>query len=93
MLNHEYLLTCLMEECAEVIKECSKSLRFGLKSKGFIVDASNNPTNAQCISDELNDVFAVAVMLEGKKNIPGFRNNNKMSEKQKKLKRYMKLTR
>jgi len=32
--QHEYLLTCLMEECAEVQKAATKALRFGLDDRG-----------------------------------------------------------
>ena len=29
----EYFLTCLNKECSEIIKDCSKALRFGLNDK------------------------------------------------------------
>ena len=35
MSNDQYLLVCLMEECSEVAKECSKALRFGMMGDGY----------------------------------------------------------
>jgi len=59
-LNKEdYLLVCLSEECAEVQKEVSKALRFGL-------DDTNPATkikNRNSIVNELNDIFAIVDLL------------------------------
>ncbi len=54
-----YLLTCLSEECAEVIQACAKAQRFG--PDDFWPE--QGMTNAQAIMVELTDVLAVAEML------------------------------
>ena len=48
MTNEQYLLTCLMEECAEVAKISSKMIRFG-----------NDAGKTQHLREEVYDVFAV----------------------------------
>ena len=61
MNRQEYLLTCLAEECAEVQKLVSKSLRFGLQHKW----ADSGPgTNQRKICEEIGDICAIATMLE-----------------------------
>src|SRR4051812_44414709 len=62
MNETEHLLTCLLEECSEVIKDCSKSLRFGLDDRN-VLDPSG-PTNRERIVAELNDLVAVVELLE-----------------------------
>jgi len=59
MNREEHLLTVLSEECAEVIKEVTKSLRFGLNDH-----KPGNPTsNAQRITNELGDLLGIMEML------------------------------
>jgi hypothetical protein len=61
MQEQEYLLTCLLEELAEVQKEISKALRFGLKD----IDP-NHPeagNNLHKIETELTHVNAVLELL------------------------------
>jgi len=55
----EYLLICLGEECAEVIKDASKALRFGPNNSETCMDAPNH----EAIGAELNDVIAVFAEL------------------------------
>ena len=56
----EHLLTCLIEECAEVQKAAAKALRFGLDDHH-----PNDPlgTNAKDIAHECVDLIAVYEML------------------------------
>jgi len=62
MNKEEYLLTCLMEECAEVQKECAKALRFGLDN------AWSNKTKRELLTEELYDLQGIIVLL-AKENI------------------------
>lgn len=59
MTREEHLLVILTEECAEVIKETSKALRFGLDDH----KPGQYKTNRERITAELNDLFAVIAML------------------------------
>lgn len=56
----EHVLTCLAEECAEVIQAVTKGLRFGLDD-GHPARQSNN---AQDIVHEINDIFGVLEVLK-----------------------------
>jgi NTP pyrophosphatase (non-canonical NTP hydrolase) len=51
----EHLLTCLIEEAAEIQQAATKALRFGLQD-GY---PGSNTTNAQDIAREINDLIAV----------------------------------
>ena len=59
MNKTEYLLTCLIEECAEVQQAATKALRFGLNNKllGGLI------TNAQSIGKECVDLIAIIEMI------------------------------
>lgn len=59
MTREELLLTQLSEECAEVIQSVSKCLRFGNKE----VYHKGTLTNAERLSEELDDVIGVFTML------------------------------
>lgn len=59
MMREEHLLVILNEECAEVIKEVSKALRFGLDDK----EPNQDKTNREKIVIELNDIFTIVQML------------------------------
>jgi len=59
MTKKEHLLTCLSEEASEVIKDISKSLRFGLED----INPSNKKKNKEAIRQEIIDFIAVAEML------------------------------
>lgn len=56
----QYLLTCLSEECAEVIQRVSKALRFGL----YEIQPGQELDNEQRIELELTDLVAVIDLLE-----------------------------
>lgn len=57
----EHLLVCLMEEAAEVAKDVSKSLRFGMEDRNIL--NPTGPTNRERLIEELNDFMAVIAML------------------------------
>lgn len=59
MTESEHLLVILMEECNEVAQRVSKALRFGLNE----IQPGHTLTNAQRISVELTDLYAVREML------------------------------
>lgn len=58
MNTDEHLLTLLMEEAAEVVKDASKSLRFGVGDRYDL-----GPSNIERLIDELNDLMAVVELL------------------------------
>lgn len=60
MTKREYLLVCLMEECAEVAQRASKALRFGLDE----VQQGKDLSNEQLIVEELRDLEVTRLMLE-----------------------------
>lgn len=60
MNRDEHLLVILAEECAEVAKETSKALRFGMGE----VMPGQSLNNRERILRELNDLWAVVEMLD-----------------------------
>lgn len=58
MNRSEHLLICLAEECAEVAKECTKALRFGL------TDEYDGPNVKERLENEIADMFAVICMVQ-----------------------------
>lgn len=89
MLNEEeHLLICLIEECAEVSKECAKALRFGLDDRDPTIE--NAPRQRVRISQEFDDLLVVADMLFERRTIP--LNNSRaeaMNAKRAKVLRFM----
>jgi len=59
MTREEHLLVILAEECAEVSKEISKILRFGLNDHA----PGDMYTNAEKLSNEIGDLIAAAETL------------------------------
>ena len=59
MNREEHLLVILVEECAEVAKEASKAIRFGLDE----VMPGQPRTNSERILAELQDLWAAVEML------------------------------
>lgn len=84
MTETEHLLCCLAEECAEVAQRVSKALRFGLEE----IQPGQPLNNAERITGELTDLFAVAQMIEGR-GIPRFGATVDVEAKQAKVRRYL----
>lgn len=59
MNYREYLLTLLAEECAEVQKLCTKSLRFGLED----TEPNDHTPNSENLIHELCDVMAIVELM------------------------------
>ena len=57
MTEQQHILSCLIEECAEVQKEVTKILRFGLD------DGYKGKLNSKTLNEELNDLMGVIDML------------------------------
>ncbi len=89
MNKTEHLLTCLVEECAEIQKEAAKALRFGLDDHA--PDTEN--TNAERIAVEYVDLIAIMEMLEEENIIPAHRTPERIQAKKDKVLRYMEYAR
>ncbi len=59
MFKIEYLLTCVSEECGEIIQASGKSSRFGL----FDHAPNSSICNIDNLVKEVNDLLAVIEML------------------------------
>lgn len=87
MTETEHLLTCLMEECSEVIKNTSKCLRFGLDDADPF---KNQPvSNAKTVALELTDLVAVAQMLVERGVIPPYERLDGIMQKKAKVMKMM----
>lgn len=90
MNRTEHLLSCLAEECCEVGQRVSKALRFSLAE---VQESSiGNPkqlSNAERISEEMRDVYAVAVLLVEARVIPDFRASIHVEYKRERILKYM----
>ena len=88
MINkQQHLLACLAEECAEVIVEVNKGLRFGLGDH-HPSDPSKN--NAQRIAHEMQHVIAVYEMLVVDNGLPSnWSHVNRRIDKQERVTRFM----
>lgn len=77
MTREDQLLTILIEECSEVIKACTKAMRFGLddtwKPDSGLPKWSLTPR--QEIQHELNDVTAIVMMLRSNRTLPAYKND------------------
>lgn len=85
MNRKEYLLTCLTEECSEIIKEVSKSLRFGL----YDHEPGSDLMNCQRVSEEICDLLAVWEILVNENILPFVDKEVLIQKKIKKLKKWM----
>lgn len=59
MTEQEHLLTCLMEECAEVAQRASKAIRFGMEE----VQLGQDLDNHRRLEHELGDLLGVVDLL------------------------------
>ena len=90
MNKTEYLLTCLIEECAEVQKEATKALRFGLDDKW-----ENDNTPQERLYIEMCDILGVIEtlmeegILDSNRISPQQPTDVLISAKKKKIKRWM----
>jgi hypothetical protein len=82
----EHLLTCLIEECAEVQKAASKALRFGLDDHA--PDGSITK-NEESIAYECIDLLAIIEMLREENIIPLLNAQQLIVDKKNKVKKYM----
>jgi len=89
MTEKEYLLTCLMEEAAEIQQAASKALRFGVGSN-FCPETECTYDNGMAITREMIDLTAVAEMLAQRgilRNLPEF--DELLIQKQRKVEYFM----
>ena len=88
MTDEEHLLACLSEECAEVIKNVNKALRFGLGDK----HPGKAENNRELIEHELNDLYGVVELL-GEYLVYFSRDDRQIQAKKEKVRHYMKYAR
>lgn len=84
MTTTEYLLSCLIEECAEVIQRATKAQRFGLDE----VQPEQSLTNQERLAAELADLTGTIELLKDK----GIRlpiSDNAIEAKIEKVKKFM----
>lgn len=87
MNQTEHLLTCLIEECAEIQQAVCKALRFGLDDGS--PDHIPFTTNAQDIAKECCDIIAVIELLEETEVIEKTGTITAIKQKKAKIHRYM----
>jgi hypothetical protein len=87
MTYQEHLLTCLGEECSELHKGATKSLRFGL----FHQWPERDKVNAHVIVEEFCDLVAVMELLQPLTHLD-FNNRALVEDKKIRLKKFMKLS-
>jgi NTP pyrophosphatase (non-canonical NTP hydrolase) len=88
MNREQYLLTKLMEECAEVTQVCSKALVFGLDD----YYKTEYPSNRIKIQKELEDLMGVMFMLVKDKTIAPLEQDG-IDAKEAKVEKYMQYSR
>jgi len=90
MNRSEYLITCAMEECAEVTHILSKIQRFGIGD----MHPNGGLDNSKLLVQEINDLMAVLWMLKQEGILPaGALNKTAMRNKIKRVERYMEYSR
>lgn len=84
MNTTEYLLSCLIEECAEVIQRATKAQRFGLRE----VQPEQSLTNEERLAYELADLTGTLELL-GENGVKLFAGDIAIEAKKQKIARYM----
>lgn len=84
MNTTEYLLSCLIEECAEVIQRATKAQRFGLRE----VQPEQELTNEQRLAAELADLTATLELLWNE-GLRLFTEEGAVNAKKAKVKKFM----
>lgn len=87
-LYERELLTIMQEECAEIIVQISKALRFGLRD-GY---PGGSETNRQAISREIGDFSAMVNLARTAKLIDDKALDGGYEAKLERLKQYMQTT-
>jgi hypothetical protein len=87
MTRQDYLLICLMEECAEVAQRASKAIRFGIDG----VQEGNPLNNSERIMVEYCDFIAVVEMLQDEGAIARIKTRREIEKKKRKVEKYMSL--
>lgn len=85
MNRTEHLLVCLGEEANEVAHMVSKSLRFGLDDKY----PEQALLNRERITQELTDLFAVALLLEKEGHFLLDTSHEAITAKQEKVEKFL----
>lgn len=85
MNRQEHLLVILMEECAELQKECAKALRFGLDDHA----PDSIDTNEEKIYHEFNHVMAIGEMLKKDSIVPISYRMSIVNEKKKAVEKWL----
>lgn len=84
MNTTEYLLSCLIEECAEVIQRATKAQRFGLRE----IQPEQDLTNEQRLAYELSDLIGTVDLLKEQGVRLAF-SGDAIERKQAKVRKYM----
>jgi hypothetical protein len=79
----EHLLTCLVEECAEIQKRATKALRFGLDDRDPTYDGAK--TERERLDAEVHDFLAVVEMLGAREVLPARVDRERIEEKKRKI--------
>lgn len=88
MNKSEYLITKLMEECAEVAQRCSKILCFGIHEK----EPGQELNNEERLLNEYHDLLGVFESLEDEKIVrttTGDELMDAIADKKQKVKKFM----
>lgn len=90
MTKDEYLLTTLIEECAEVQQAATKILRFGTTSRNPKIPYSVN--NLEHLHNELHDLKVVLSMLNTSDALRVFYSDDKLAVRKNKKLQYLEVS-